>query len=136
MAVWVKYDENALELVNISDSGKFGADSFDPPKSLSKSPVRLGWTTAGAVCITLIDAASSHAIGCLFILTRTIPLPKGVDGTKAEVFRKKSDGSFRDMNADYNSGDGSLSFTASVLSVVCSYSQAPVHKKFFILSGI
>ena len=46
MAVWVKYDENALELVNISDSGKFGADSFDPPKSLSKSPVRLGWTSS------------------------------------------------------------------------------------------
>ncbi len=46
MAVWVKYDVNALELVNISDSGKFGADSFDPPVSLSKSPVRLGWTSS------------------------------------------------------------------------------------------
>ena len=47
MAVWVKYDANALELVNVSDSGKFGADSFDPPASLSKSPVRLGWTSSG-----------------------------------------------------------------------------------------
>lgn len=47
MALWVKYDANALELVNVSDSGRFGADSFDPPKSLSKSPVRLGWTSSG-----------------------------------------------------------------------------------------
>lgn len=46
MAVWVKYDVNALELVNVSDSGKFGADSFDPPASLSKSPVRIGWTSS------------------------------------------------------------------------------------------
>lgn len=46
MAVWVKYDPEALELVNISDSGRFGADSFDPPKSLLKSPVRLGWTSS------------------------------------------------------------------------------------------
>lgn len=46
MAVWVKFDENALELVNVSDSGKFGADSFDQPKSFSKSPVRLGWTSS------------------------------------------------------------------------------------------
>lgn len=46
MAVWVKFDENALELVNVSDSGKFGADSFDLPKSFSKSPVRLGWTSS------------------------------------------------------------------------------------------
>lgn len=46
MAVWVKYDVNALELMNVSDSGKFGADSFDPPASLSKSPVRIGWTSS------------------------------------------------------------------------------------------
>lgn len=46
MAIWVKFDENALELVNVSDSGKFGADSFDLPKAFSKSPVRLGWTSS------------------------------------------------------------------------------------------
>lgn len=74
--------------------------------------------TEGAVCaydIYFTDGSSRIKPGCKFNVT--IPLPKGVDGTKAEVFRKKSDGSFRDMNADYNSADGSLSFTASVSGV-------------------
>lgn len=53
--------------------------------------------------------------GCKFKVT--VPLPKGVDGTKAAVMRKKSDGSFRDMNAEYNSDNGSVSFTASVSGV-------------------
>lgn len=44
MAVWVSYNADALELVSVSDSGKFGTDAFDAPKELSKSPVRLGWT--------------------------------------------------------------------------------------------
>ncbi len=65
--------------------------------------------------IYFTDGSSKVKTGCKFNVT--IPLPKGVDGTKAEVFRKKSDGSFRDMNADYNSGDGSLNFTASVSGV-------------------
>lgn len=47
MAVWVKYDTEALELVSVSDKGRFGADAFDAPKTLSKSPVRLGWTNSG-----------------------------------------------------------------------------------------
>ncbi|MDE6764612.1 MAG: hypothetical protein K2J73_13170 [Oscillospiraceae bacterium] len=47
----------------------------------------------------------------------TIPLPKGADGTKAAVLRRKSDGSFRDMNAEYSSEDGSVSFTAGVSGV-------------------
>lgn len=46
MAVWVKYNSDALELVNISDNGMFGADAFDAPKDISKSPVRLGWTNS------------------------------------------------------------------------------------------
>ncbi|MDE6764611.1 MAG: hypothetical protein K2J73_13165, partial [Oscillospiraceae bacterium] len=46
MAVWVKYDSDALELVNISDKGTFGEDAFDAPKDISKSPVRLGWTNS------------------------------------------------------------------------------------------
>lgn len=74
--------------------------------------------TEGAVRaydIYFTDGSSRFKPGCKFNVT--IPLPKGVDGTKAEVFRKKSDGSLRDINADYNSGDGSLSFTASVSGV-------------------
>lgn len=65
--------------------------------------------------IYFTDGSSRIKPGCSFNVT--IPLPKGVDGTKAEVLRKKSDGSFRNMNAGYNSGDGSLSFTASVSGV-------------------
>lgn len=44
MAVWLKYDSDALECIDIEDAKSFGTDAFDPPSSLSKNPVRLGWT--------------------------------------------------------------------------------------------
>ena len=46
MAVWVKYNSDALELVSVSDKGMFGDDAFDAPKDVSQSPVRLGWTNS------------------------------------------------------------------------------------------
>lgn len=90
-----------------------------PQLKLAADPVNLSEIKAdGAVRaydIYFTDGSSRVKPGCKFNVT--VPLPKGVDGTKAEVFRRKSDGSLRDMNADYNSGDGSLSFTASVSGV-------------------
>ncbi len=44
MAVWLKYDSDALECIDIEDAKSFGTDAFDPPTSLAKNPVRLGWT--------------------------------------------------------------------------------------------
>ncbi|MDE7279764.1 MAG: hypothetical protein K2N26_08585, partial [Oscillospiraceae bacterium] len=73
---------------------------------------------AGAVCaydIYFTDGSSRVKPNCQFKVT--IPLPKGADGTKAAVLRRKSDGSFRDMNAEYSSEDGSVSFTAGVSGV-------------------
>lgn len=46
MAVWLKYDPNVLEPVNISDKGKFGADAFDAPKTGTDGQIRLGWTNS------------------------------------------------------------------------------------------
>ena len=72
----------------------------------------------GAVCaydIYFTDGSSRIKPGCKFKVT--IPLPKGADGTKAAVLRRKSDGSFRDMSAEYSSEDGTVSFNASVSGV-------------------
>lgn len=77
-----------------------------------------GIKAKGAVCaydIYFTDGSSRVKPGCKFKVT--IPLPKGADGTKASVLRKKSDGSFRDMNADYSSENGTVSFNASVSGV-------------------
>ncbi|MDE5578131.1 MAG: cadherin-like beta sandwich domain-containing protein, partial [Oscillospiraceae bacterium] len=46
MAVWLKYDPDVLEPVNISDKGKFGADAFDAPKTGTDGQIRLGWTNS------------------------------------------------------------------------------------------
>lgn len=46
MAVWLKYDPNVLEPVNISDKGKFGSDAFDAPKTDTDGQIRLGWTNS------------------------------------------------------------------------------------------
>ncbi|MEZ3454232.1 MAG: hypothetical protein K1W17_07675 [Oscillospiraceae bacterium] len=87
---------------------KLAADPVNPSEIKTNGAVR-------AYDIYFTDGSSRVKPGCKFNVT--IPLPKGVDGTKAEVFRKKSDGSLRDMNADYDSGDSSISFTASVSGV-------------------
>ena len=74
--------------------------------------------TSGAVCaydIYFTDGSSRVKPGCKFKVT--VPLPKGTDGSKAAVLRRKSDGSFRDMSAEYSSEDGTVSFTASVSGV-------------------
>ncbi len=44
MAVWLKYDSEALECINVEDAKSFGSDAFDQPSSLAQNPVRLGWT--------------------------------------------------------------------------------------------
>ncbi|MCM1023107.1 MAG: hypothetical protein NC395_03515 [Prevotella sp.] len=65
--------------------------------------------------IYFTDGKTRIPAGCKFKVT--IPLPKGADVSGAAVLRKKSDGSFRDMNAEYNAEDNSVSFTASVSGV-------------------
>lgn len=90
-----------------------------------------GIKAAGAVCaydIYFTDGSSRVKPGCTFKVT--IPLPKGADGTKASVLRKKSDGSFRDMSAEYSSGNGTVSFNASVSGLyVIAVDTSPDGKK-------
>lgn len=86
---------------------------------------------AGAVCaydIYFTDGSSRVKPGCTFKVT--VPLPKGIDGTKASVLRKKTDGSFRDMSAEYSSEDGTVSFNASVSGVyIITVDTSPDSKK-------
>lgn len=92
----------------ISPQLKLAADAVNLSEIKTEGAVR-------AYDIYFTDGSSRLKAGCNFRVT--IPLPKGVDGEKAEVLRKKSDGSFRNMNADYDPENGSLSFTASVSGV-------------------
>lgn len=92
---------------------KLAADTLNT-SSVDVSSVK-GAKTVCAYDIYFSDGTARVSAGCKFRVT--VPLPKGVDGTKASVLRRKSDGSLKDMNAEYNRENGSLSFTASASGV-------------------
>lgn len=90
-----------------------------PALRLAADPVNVsgikpgnGMTALRAYSIYFTDGSAKRNAGCKF--KTSIPLPKGADGDAAYVLRVKSDGTFKDMNAEYSSENGMLSFTASV----------------------
>lgn len=82
------------------------------PADISGIKAGKGLTALRAYEIYFTDGTAKLKAGCNF--KTSIPLPKGADGESAHVLRVKSDGTLRDMNAEYSSADGTLSFTASV----------------------
>lgn len=82
------------------------------PADISGIKAGNGLTALRAYEIYFTDGSAKLKAGCNF--KTSIPLPKGADGKSAHVLRVKSDGTLRDMNAEYSSEDGTLSFTASV----------------------
>lgn len=82
------------------------------PADISGIKAGKGMTALRAYEIYFTDGSAKLKAGCNFKMS--IPLPKGADGESAHVLRVKSDGTLRDMNAEYSSADGTLSFTASV----------------------
>ena len=101
MAVWVKYDSDALELVNISDKGMFGGDAFDAPKDTSKSPVRLGWTNG--------QTANSKD-GVIAVLTFRIKdtAPDGV--YDIELYTREGENFTADLDSENPFTDAELAF--------------------------
>ncbi len=129
MAVWVSYDTNALELVNISDKGKFGTDAFDPPKTVSKNPVRLGWTNSqkvntsdGVVAVLEFKIKDTASEGDYEILLST---------REGENFTAdfSSDDPFTDVDLAFDSGIITVGDAEDPAVVSQSQTAAPVISK-------
>lgn len=108
MAVWVKYNSDALELVNISDKGMFGDDAFDAPKNISESPVRLGWTNS---------KAANSKDGVIAVLEFKIKdtAPDGV--YDIELSTKDGENFTADLDSDDPFTDAELAFDGGRITV-------------------
>lgn len=108
MAVWLKYDPDVLEPVNISDKGKFGADAFDAPKSLAKSPLRLGWTNS---------QKANTSDGTVAVIEFRIKDTAAAGEYDVEVYTKEGENFIADFASDNPFTDVELAFDSGKITV-------------------
>ena len=108
MAVWLKYDPDVLEPVSISDKGKFGADAFDAPKELSKSPVRLGWTNS---------QKANTSDGTVAVIEFRIKDTAAAGEYDVEVYTREGENFIADFTSDDPFTDVELAFDGGKITV-------------------